>query len=469
MHQVTYYQSTTLLQFKNLGLLILKVFFLSFTLLLSSCGGAGGGIATAISVAEAVAGIYTGVNDEGVISYFASIGDGLTYSVDLSADTLTSAALAAAPSVATNAFVASNANIFNFAGQSSTASTITGTVNSSTSITTVNHTTGNSVNYTLNAHFNSSASIASIVGSYTGWGITKTTAAQTYTISVNSSGAFTESIPGCSLSGNFNIVPGYNYYSVTAIFSGLSCALGNGTTTSGIAFLDNTGHLVAVASNSGKTDGFFFYGTPTGAAGSATASFPVQSAVKNYNQSSPIIRFNVTGSCLGYFYATQGAPVSNTFNGVTGFSLYRTVNQYLYNCTPASVVATDYSYYDLNYIPLGFLIASDTATPAAPFGIYLIPATIPVSVRVGDIGSIGTLTLYTDATKSTLAGTRVETYSVAAETTTTCLFSLTIKNYDTNNNLTFTETDTYRISTSGQALLLKMSIVYSNGVTLNMY
>lgn len=458
-----------MLPIKRHCLLLLRAGFFSITLMLISCGGGGGGIATTISVAETIAGIYTGVSDGGVISYFASIGDGVTYSLDLSADTLTSAALAAAPSVASNAFVASNANIINFGSQSSTASSITGTVNSSNSITTLNHTTGNPVNYTLNTNFNSTASIASIVGNYTGWGITKTTAAQTYIVAVSGSGAFTESIPGCALSGNFNIVPGYNYYSLTATFSGLSCALGNGTTTSGIAFLDSTGHLVALASNSSKTDGFFFYGTPTGAAGSATASFPVQSAVKNYNQSSPIIRFNVTGSCLGYFYATQGAPVSNTFNGVAGFSLFRTLNQYLYNCTPASVVETDYSYYDSNYIPLGFLIASDTATPAAPFGIYLIPATIPVSVHVGDTGSIGTVTLYTDATKSTPAGTRVETYSVAAETTTTCLFSLVIKNYDVNNNLTFTETDTYRISTAGQALLLKMSIAYSNGVTLNMY
>jgi len=454
---------------RTLRLQLSKLIFLIITFLLSSCGGGGGGIATAISVAETVAGIYTGVSDQGVISYFASIGDGVTYSIDLSADTLTSAALAAAPNVASNAFVAANANIINFGSQSSTTSSIAGTINSPNSITTVNHTTGNSVNYTLNTNFNSTASLTSIVGNYTGWGITKTTAAQTYTVTVNGSGAFTESIPGCSLSGNFNTVPGYNYYSVTAIFNGLGCALGNGTTTSGIAFLDLTGHLVALASNSSKTDGFFFYGTPTGAAGSATASFPVQSAIKNYNQSSPIIRFNVTGGCLGYFYATQAAPVSTIFNGTAGFSVFRTLNQYLYNCTPASVIETDYSYYDSNYIPLGFSIASDTATPAAPFGIYLTPATIPVTVHVGDSGNIGTLTLYTDASKITLAGTRTQTYSVAAETTTTCLFSLTIKNYDTNNNLTFTEIDTYRISTAGQALLLKMTVTYSNGLTLNMY
>ena len=180
--------------------------FLSI-LVLTSCGGGGSGgnaISNAINVAETIAGIYTGVSDGGITSYFASVGDGLTYSIDVSAETMTNAALASAPTVASNTFTATGANIINFGSQSSTSSSISGTVSSSSAISTTNQTTGKLVNYTLNSNFNTTASYSAIAGNYTGWGITKTTAAQSYTVAINNTGGFAESIPGCSLSGNFS-------------------------------------------------------------------------------------------------------------------------------------------------------------------------------------------------------------------------------------------------------------------------
>jgi hypothetical protein len=78
------------------------------------------------------------------------------------------------------------------------------------------------------------------------------------------------------------------------------------------------------------------------------------------------------------------------------------------------------------------------------------------------------MNLYTNSNQTTPAGTSVGTYSVAAETTTTALLTITDSRYNTSSTLLSTENDTYRLTTSGTATLIGITLAYPNGITLYM-
>jgi len=54
----------------------------------------------------------------------------------------------------------------------------------------------------------------------------------------------------------------------------------------------------------------------------------------------------------------------------------------------------------------------------------LTALTIPTTVKVGDTGSIGTETKYTDSTKVTPSGVTVMSYIVEADTTSSAIVNL---------------------------------------------
>ncbi|HMN58320.1 MAG TPA: hypothetical protein PKE15_13830 [Ottowia sp.] len=118
--------------------------------------------------------------------------------------------------------------------------------------------------FTYVSTYDQPASLASVVGSYTGAGASGLGPLQTTSITISSSGGITiPTLNGCAAAGT--ILPratGKNVYDVTVTFQGDTCALGNGTTTRGIGtYESSTRTLLAKALNSTKSDGFFFFGT----------------------------------------------------------------------------------------------------------------------------------------------------------------------------------------------------------------
>lgn len=112
-----------------------------------------------------------------------------------------------------------------------------------------------------NAHYDQPASLAAITGTFSGTGVTGTTAPQAVAISVSSTGQVTvPSAQGCGGSGTVQPrASGKNVYDVMIRFLGVTCALGNGTTVRGIAVYDaDQQNLWALALNDGKTDGFIY-------------------------------------------------------------------------------------------------------------------------------------------------------------------------------------------------------------------
>lgn len=178
----------------------------------------------------------------------------------------------------------------------------------------------------------------------------------------------------------------------------------------------------------------------------AAPSFPLQSAYKAYLAGADTINFSVSGTCSGSAIIIQPAPVAAIFEGFAALASSGTSTINLTNCTPSSIVSTVIQYYDSNYNALGHL------NPGTEYGKYLsLPGPLPVSVKVGDSGTYGTETLYSDSSKTTVTGQDVDTYVVEPDGTssTTAIVNLITKNFNPPNQLLSTTQARYRIDASG--------------------
>lgn len=176
----------------------------------------------------------------------------------------------------------------------------------------------------------------------------------------------------------------------------------------------------------------------------STLSFPLKSAYSTLVANGYTKHYTVSGTCSGTASETVApAKPGAIFEGTPGFSADSTVTISLTNCTQATTTATLKSYYDTNYTPLGFNIVD------GEYGVYLTPAVIPVSVVVGDSGIIGTITTYTDSTKTTRTGREDVSYVVGPDATNTAMVNLIFKIYDPAGVQSSTEQDRYRVTIDG--------------------
>ena len=132
------------------------------------------------------------------------------------------------------------------------------------------------------------------------------------------------------------------------------------------------------------------------------------------------------------------------------------------NCTPASSASTTTKYYDTNYVPLGYNAIGGN------YGVYLTPPVFPISVIVGSTGIVGTLTFYTDSTKTTPAGRQDVSYVVEADTASTAIINFISKIYNASSVLTSTEQDRYRIAATGPLTFVSIDTQSANGSTTHL-
>lgn len=458
---------------KLLTLMLLPVF-------LSACGGGGGGSGESSSGGNSPS-ILAGTA-EGMWVGPASSGYGVAMLVLENAETwgfyysgTTTAGVLYGTSTGSGSSFNASGTDFNFYDRSSINGSLTGTVVPGKSIDATGS-TGGSLNLAYDPTYNTPASLAAVAGNYAGWGVTKSTPSQSGIFTINSAGAISGSGVNCSIGGS--VAPrsgGKNVYNVSTTFTGSGCALGNGATTTGVATLVSLGginRLIMMTLNSAKTDGYIINGYSAGTPAVA-ATVPAQSAVINWQKAanSQIFSAYVSNGCLGSLASskTNGTGQTALFEGANRPYSTITTNIKYSNCTPASTTGVERSFTDSNYIPLGYSISSGAPTNNAYYGLYSSTPNIPVSLTAGASGSIGTVNLYTNSTKGVSAGRTVVTYTSNAETSTTLLLNLVSTVYSATNVLTYTEINTYRITTSGVATLLGGKVTYANGLTLNFY
>ena len=225
---------------------------------LVACGGGGDDSTTQAPTNASAEGFWTGSTSNNLKATLAILENGETWGFY----TTTSGALAGALYGNTTVSGTSVSGTgLDFYGGTVNQGSYTGTVSTKDRI--MLSTSGTQFNGSYSSIYEQAASLSSLAGTYSGYGLTGRTSAQYVPITISSSGAITAGDANCALSGTATPrVSGKNVFNLNATFMGSYCALGNGATVNGIAYYDTASRsLVAMGLNGNKTDGFIYTGS----------------------------------------------------------------------------------------------------------------------------------------------------------------------------------------------------------------
>ncbi|MDP2093934.1 MAG: hypothetical protein Q8K50_08600 [Hydrogenophaga sp.] len=130
---------------------------------------------------------------------------------------------------------------------------------------TTSHGVGFSGRYV--AGYDQPARLSELAGRFDGEGLSSLSPVHSMGLRVDASGAVAlSSDHGCTASGTATPRPGgKNVFNMALQFAGSGCALGHGTTVSGIAhFSTASGELFVLAMNAARTDGWLYLGARVG-------------------------------------------------------------------------------------------------------------------------------------------------------------------------------------------------------------
>ncbi len=228
---------------------------------LSACGGGGDDAATTV----AAEGFWTATTSDGLEVSLAILENGETWGVY--ADSSVAGVLYGNASTSGSS-VSGTGKTFDIVDRTVSSGTFSGTFapKSSLSVTTSD---GTRINASYEADYDQPALLSNIAGSYSGIGLSGFSNVQSIPITIAEDGSVSTPVdPQCTATGAVTPRPsGKNVFNVTVTFNGTNCALGDGTTTTGVAYYDTVDRvLLVLALNAAKTDGFIYEGTKSNVA-----------------------------------------------------------------------------------------------------------------------------------------------------------------------------------------------------------
>ena len=204
------------------------------------------------------------------------------------------------------------------------------------------------------------------------------------------------------------------------------------------------------------------------AAASSSKTFPINVAIANAVVSGFDAPFVVSGtassgttsaSVTGQGSYSWVPAITATFDSrsaldaATVASLSLTVNG-----NTVSTPSTFHQYFSTgNFYPLGQIDAED--------GTYYLVTLFsgwPVAARVGDSGTLGTVTIYTDYNRTAISGYQQWSYTIEADTAETAIFAWTSVETDPNHANPSTQTDRYRVTSAGGITFVSSRAVASD-------
>jgi hypothetical protein len=200
----------------------------------------------------------------------------------------------------------------------------------------------------------------------------------------------------------------------------------------------------------------------------ATATFALSAGYQARIVSGKTDNFIVSGSCDGTAQIATSPAVATTFEGVAGFSAAQvsTITFSNTRCTTTKPQTNGTTYFNSSYVPIGLAIVGgeySTNTGNAS------PATLPATVKVGDGGTIDTMSSYTDNTKAVTTGKRVLSYAIEADTsTTTAIANFITTSYDQAGNLLSTQQSRYHMAADGTLALASIDVQFAFTSTLHL-
>jgi hypothetical protein len=186
---------------------------------------------------------------------------------------------------------------------------------------------------------------------------------------------------------------------------------------------------------------------------SACFGFPIGTAMANFYTYGYQATVSFSGTVGGEVASGTGAetqqlPVNTTFNNQAAVSVEVDDSGTLYlGSTPYGAQATAFNYFDSSYQPLGSV--DDTGAYYAQTAFF----GWPVLAQIGDTGQLGTVTIYSDISMTTVTGTQTLSYAMETDPGgdgSTAIFDMITYEADTNGFVS-TLYDRYRVSKSGAA------------------
>ena len=171
--------------------------------------------------------------------------------------------------------------------------------------------------------------------------------------------------------------------------------------------------------------------------------------------------FIVSGGCSGTARIATAPAIAATFEGVVGVSALQTSTL---NCPPTPISVTGLTFYNANYAPIGSSVdGSEYAKFESP------PLDWPAAVKVGQSGTVATLTTYADSRFAMPTGKRTISYEIKADGTsaTTAIANIITRSYD-RVTLLATETMSYRIAENGVLTPVLLDVQFSTTSTLHL-
>ncbi|HYP68630.1 MAG TPA: hypothetical protein VEP67_10335 [Thiobacillaceae bacterium] len=186
-------------------------------------------------------------------------------------------------------------------------------------------------------------------------------------------------------------------------------------------------------------------------------TFPSAAAIKNQTDNGYVQSFTLTGSqtvngqsyrVAGSGTVTVSAAVASTFEGQSALLSNQAVSGSLQvKGVTAPFSSTAQEYATPSYALFG-IVVTIPPNPSSEYCVMQGSPTVPVTVKVGDSGAIGTCTCYTDSSKTTALGTRQVSYVVQAHTEHTAIIKLVEQDYDSGLALQLTDQVSWRIDTN---------------------
>lgn len=229
--------------------------------MLTACGGGGDGASTpgttpnAPQTSNTAEGLWSGTTSNGARFNAAILENGESWAVIARFD---GRFIGAVNGTATSAGGSFSGSGLQFAANGISSGSLSGTYTAKSNFT-VTLSDGTKATATYESSYDQAPSLATIAGTYSGYGTTmKFEGYDSFTVGTDGS-IRSGSASTCLTTGT--LAPrasGKNVLTVSLVFSGPSCALGNGAATSGMAYYDAaTRQLVALTLNNAKTDGLF--------------------------------------------------------------------------------------------------------------------------------------------------------------------------------------------------------------------
>lgn len=199
-------------------------------------------------------------------------------------------------------------------------------------------------------------------------------------------------------------------------------------------------------------------------------SAPGQAAIAAYYTSSQSGTLNGTdssGNAYTFQYSLTPIVGTTAFEGHAANSATRSVTITRTGGGSANDIST--IYFGVNPFTLyGSQLSS------GPYSVVTNFIAVPATITVGQNGPLGTGTYYHDSTKSIVDGQFTATYAVNGDTPSSVMFCETSVISGTTGQGTAdglangSETDCYRVGSSGTAVLATLTVTV-NGVTLNFH